>query len=224
MYSRYVRSLVYGSKVSIRLWSSATGAVPEPFRIVLMPCTSANYTTLSATSNIVTLEDMPHCTSRLVSPGAAMPHVHAYSSMAAIWAGSQMEDEIVSNSYSSTSGADPTNLVYWLIGYQNMAGTTNLDLQAEVTIEFYCRFYDYKVSILPQISWNGLNDNIEPAPTPTQVLTETKEETKVLKVEEPEYELLTLQVRPGQLPPQPLTARTASVQIAQSSVPQLKRA
>lgn len=183
MFSRYVNCLVRGSKVTIRLWSSATGAVPEPFRIVLIPVTPANYTTLSGLSNIVTICDMPHAIHRLVSPGAEMPYVQSYCSVNTLAFGDyKQNDEILRSSFTQTSGTDPSTILYWLVGYQNMAGTTNLDLQAEVTIEHYCEFYSQVLSTLPQMTWNGLNDQTPDKPE------EKKEEKKddMKKVEEPE--------------------------------------
>lgn len=179
MFSRYRNCVVHGSRVTVRLWSSSTGAVPEPFRMVLVPCTLAQYNVYAAYSNIVTLQDVPHSKMRLVSPGAVMPTLSAYCPTQSIAFGTQKQNDIrLLDSYWAVSGVSPTNTMYWMIAYQNMAGTTSLDLQAEVTIEHYCEFWSMVVSTLPQVSLasNGLNEIIEPYDPTKDVKEEFKKD------------------------------------------------
>lgn len=177
MFADYTRCLVRGSKITIRIWASgASGAVQEPFRVVAVPCTSSNYSTYSGVSNIVTLYEVPHNRHILFSPGSTMPTLSHYCSSSAVNVGAPLKSMEVSNQWSHTAGADPSNLCYWLIGFQAMAGTTTLDLQAEYTITHYCEFFQYIGSnSLSLIGPDGNDPATDPAPQ-SKEFKETKED------------------------------------------------
>lgn len=160
MYADYKYSLVLKSSITIRLWGGVSGQ-DEPFRLVVVPCNSDQYTTYSGFSNIAQLWDVPHARQKLFSPGGVLPTLKSWGTTQAVLFGNSKErgQEWQSGSlstYAGTSGSDPTgSLWYFLIGYQNMAGTTTTNQQAQVSIEYTVRF-------------------AEPVPTPVQFTSRNK--------------------------------------------------
>jgi hypothetical protein len=161
MYTQYRRSLVIASRIEVRLWC-ATSGVQEPFRIAVFPCTVNQSTVYTAFSNIAQLRDVPHSQERLFSPGDLMPRIYAKGDSASVVNGHSrmtrddlITEATISSGWTGTTGADPGTLWYWGVGYQNMAGTTTNNLQAQVMIEF-------------DVMW------FEPVPTAVQVAVVNK--------------------------------------------------
>jgi hypothetical protein len=165
MYTQYRRSMVLSSRIEVRLWCGTSG-VQEPFRIILIPCTVAQSTIYTAFTNIAQLRDVPHAVERLFSPGASMPVVKAASNSAALLLGTGREDgkEVIgASSYTATSGADPGTIWYFAVGYQNLAGTTTNNLQAQVMIEFKVKWFE-PVATAIQVAVNKWgNEEVPPA-------------------------------------------------------------
>ncbi len=144
MYADYEYAGVMASKVTVRLWGGVTGQ-DEPFRIILIPCTSSQYSAYSGFSNVAQLWDVPHARQALFSPGGVLPTLTSGASNAQILLGQSKEtgSELAisaSGTWISQTGADPSQLWYYLIGYQNMAGTTTTNQQAQVSIEYEVKF------------------------------------------------------------------------------------
>lgn len=174
LYTQYEQSIVLASRVTVRLWSNTGAGVQQPFRIAAVPCTPTQYTTYSGFSNVAALRGVPHATEKLFSPGAAMPSLACSGTTAQVLLGSKDETAVEASAASSfvgTSGADPSQIWYHLIGLQAMAGTTSLDAQLQVLIEFDVMFR-------------------RPVPTAVQQLLSLNfwgnEEVKELKGEKPE--------------------------------------
>lgn len=143
MFSLYDRCLVYASRISLRLWSDTSGN-SEPFRAVIAPCNGSQYTAWSAASNIVTLYDNPNFRKAVYSPGSSMLNLkHACYTPQILFGINQNLKELMAQTatLAQATGADPSSLSYWLVGMQNFAGTTTLDCQIEVVIEYDCVFF-----------------------------------------------------------------------------------
>jgi len=144
MYADYEYAEVMSSKITVRLWGGVSGQ-DEPFRLVVIPCTPTQYSTYSGFSNVAQLWDVPHATQKLFSPGGVLPTLVSRGTNAQILFGQSEEigAEFAAGgvtSYGATTGTDPTSLWYYLIGYQNMAGTTTTNQQAQVSVEYQVRY------------------------------------------------------------------------------------
>ena len=198
LYTQYATAIVLGSRVTVRLWSDTGAGVQQPFRIAAVPCTSAQYTIYSAYSNIAALRGVPHATEQLFSPGAAVPTLKASGTTAQVLLGFKNESAVESlpnAGFSAASGADPSTLWYHLIGLQAMAGTTTLNAQLQVLIEFDVMFRTPVATAVQSLSINKWgNEEVRPA-----VAEEHKGEFKNSKAlsKETEFELVELpQARP----------------------------
>jgi hypothetical protein len=143
MYTQYALAEVISAKCEVVLWSGVSGQ-DEPFRIVVLPCSSGQYSTYSTYSNVSSLAGVPHAVQGVFSPGGVMPRVSAVATSASIYYGERKENvsaESVSGSFSAASGADPSNLWYFLVGYQNFAGTTTTNQQAQVKLTYKVKWY-----------------------------------------------------------------------------------
>lgn len=144
MYSQYKQSYVSRSEIEVRIWSATGTSSQEPFRLIIVPCTSDQYTVYSGFSNIAQLSDVPHATETLFSPGGTLPRLRSKASTANIQLGDSRErglEAIQTNNYWGTSGADPSSGVwYYLVGLQNMAGTTTLNCQIQVRMTYYIKW------------------------------------------------------------------------------------
>jgi len=145
MYADYEYATVLKASIKIRLWGGVAGQ-DEPFRLVVVPCTSAQYAVYSAFSNVAQLWDVPHARQSLFSPGGVLPTLTSWGTTQSIIFGNSEEkgQEMTAGSlatYASTTGVDPATLWYFLIGYQNMAGTTTTNQQAQVSIEYIVRWF-----------------------------------------------------------------------------------
>lgn len=165
MYADYTYAQVLKSTVTVRLWGGVAGQ-DEPFRIVLLPCTSTQYSVYSAFTNIAQLWDVPHARQVLFSPGGKLPVLRSSAATQQVYFGNSTErgQEFAAGGitgYGAATGLDPTTLWYWLIGYQNMAGTTTTNQQAQVQIEYDVRFIQ-PVSTPVQVTKHG-NEIVEPA-------------------------------------------------------------
>lgn len=142
LFSLYKKCMVYASRIDVRLWSDTSGN-SEPFRAVVCPVTNDQYTGYSAASNIVTLYDNPNFHIARYAPGDKLLHLNHSAYVSQIFNGTnqKIREMLASNAYSGESGTDPSNLIYWLVGLQNFAGTTTLDCQLEGIVEFDCLFY-----------------------------------------------------------------------------------
>ncbi len=144
MYTQYKQSYVTRSEVEVRIWSATGTSSQEPFRLIIVPCTSDQYTVYSGFSNIAQLSDVPHAAETLFSPGGALPRLRSRASTANIQLGDARErglEAIQTNNYWGTSGADPSSGVwYYLVGLQNMAGTTTLNCQIQVRMTYYIKW------------------------------------------------------------------------------------
>ncbi|UYD39156.1 MAG: capsid protein [Wigfec virus K19_615] len=188
MYSSYTRSVIRGSRVNVRVWSDTLGN-QEPLRIVIIPCNLASYNTYSAYTNIVALKGVPHSKLKLYSPGAQMPSLSAYCSHSMIQYGDNKHHDLIADANaSSTSGTDPAVVNYWLIGFQTMAGTTALDVQAEISITHYCEFYRQVASSIPQL-WNGSNEMVV-APSDEKPKDLLKKSSPTVITSEEDYEVI----------------------------------
>jgi len=94
------------------------------------------------------LFDVPHAKQALFSPGGVLPTLTAYGNVATLLLGQQRQnmDEIsinnsATNGFIGTSGVDPGVLWYFLVGYQNMAGTTTTNQQAQISIEYTVKWW-----------------------------------------------------------------------------------
>jgi hypothetical protein len=156
MYTQYRKSLVLSSSIEVRFWSD-TGTAQEPFRAVVFPCSTAQSAIYTAFSNIAQLRGAPHVSEALFSPGDKMPVLRAAGSSATILAGLPTDTEVAQSmqgtNWAGTSGVDPSNLWYFGVGYQNMAGTTTLDVQAQIMIEFKVKWYE-PIATAVQVSMN----------------------------------------------------------------------
>lgn len=139
MYTQYEYSMVLSASVDVRLWGGVSGQ-DEPFRICIVPCTSAQYSVYSGFTNIAALAGVPHCKQGIFSPGGVLPRISAKGTTATMIIGDSREtgiEEIINDgSYKAASGARPNTLWYFLIGYQNFAGTTTTNQQAQVKITY----------------------------------------------------------------------------------------
>jgi len=158
LYTQYQRSLVLGSRLEVRLWSNTSAGVQQPFRIAVVPCTATQATVYSAYANIASLRGVPHSSEALFSPGAALPTLRSSANSAELFFGRRREDaqEVIGGTtYSGDSGTDPSTLWYHLIGLQAMAGTTSLDSQMQVMIEFDVMFYRPIATAVQSLNWHG---------------------------------------------------------------------
>ena len=164
MYTQYRKSLVVGSRIEVKLWCATTG-VQEPFRIAVFPCSVAQSTIYTAYTNIAQLRDVPHCKEVLFSPGSKMPTIRAEATTAQVLDGVRrnLEDaESAIGKWEGTTGADPTTLWYFGVGYQNMAGTTTNNLQAQVMIEYKVKWYE-PVATAVQVERNRFGNEYAPS-------------------------------------------------------------
>lgn len=145
LYTQYERSLVIGSRISARLWSNTSAGVQQPFRMISVPCTATQKAVYSAYSNISSLKGVPHASEVLFSPGATLPTLRSSGTLAQVLLGASTMDPTIEaiggTSYSGESAVDPSTLWYHLIALQAMAGTTSLDSQIQVCIEFDVMFH-----------------------------------------------------------------------------------
>lgn len=143
LFSLYRKCMVYASRIDVRLWSDTAGN-SEPFRAVIAPCTSSQYTGYSAATNIVHLVDNPNFHVGRYAPGDKLLHVShtAYTSQIYLGANIPIKDMLINTNYTGTSGVDPSAMTYFLVGLQAFAGTSSLDCQLEGIIEFDCLFFE----------------------------------------------------------------------------------
>lgn len=186
MYAQYRKSCVMASKVTVSFWTGTNGTSSVPFRTVIIPCTSTQYTAYSAYTNIGALWDVPHARQREYSPGGNMPRCSAYTTTSALAVGQKSEEALDLNpstttGWIGTSGVDPGILQYFLIGYQAFAGTTAIPTQAQVQIEYYVKFWEPVATVEQQLARNYWGNEEVP---------EEKKETKEEKKEEPDFELI----------------------------------
>jgi len=143
MYNDYQISTVVDCHVTVQLWGGVAGQ-DEPFRLVLVPCSYSQYSVYSGFSNVCQLWDVPHCKQATFSPGGKLPVLKARAQTAQVLLGYRQEDSTESiaseTGYNGTTGADPTIVWYFLLGYQNFAGTTTTNQQAQVSIEYTVQF------------------------------------------------------------------------------------
>lgn len=145
MYAQFRKSCVFGASLHVRIWSATGTASQEPFRIILIPCTSAQYTVYSGYANIAALQDVPHARQALFSPGGALPDLTVFTKTITLISGESRSVEALDTSvagFTGTSGVDPTTLTYFLVGLQSMAGTTTLNCQIQVSMTYYCKFLE----------------------------------------------------------------------------------
>jgi len=168
MYTQYRRSMVIASRIEVRLWCGTSG-VQEPFRIILIPCSIAQSTIYTAFSNIASLRDVPHSVERLFSPGASMPKITAKGSNATVLlgdakeSGAEFQSLNASTGFFGTSGVDPGTLWYFAVGFQNMAGTTTNNLQAQVMLEYKVKWVE-PIATAVQVAVNKWgNEEVPPA-------------------------------------------------------------
>lgn len=145
MYGRYARSWVRASSIYFRCWADDSASNPEPFRIMVVPVTSSANTTYGAYTNLNSFEAVPHAKHAMYSPGAEIPTVKHYFSPTALYMGSEAISMSTDVRWSGTTGVDPTTLAYWLIGLQNVAGTTSTNVQYEIVMDYYVEW----TSVLP---------------------------------------------------------------------------
>lgn len=186
MYALFRQSYVAAAKCTVRIWSATGTSSQEPFRVILIPCTSAQYTVYSAYTNIAALQDVPHAKQVLFSPGGELPSITVYSTTGALRVGQKrLQEGDLLGSLSGTSGVDPTTLQYFIVGLQSMAGTTTLNCQIQVSMTYYVKFFEPIAVAVQQLDehknfWG--NDDGEPverkAPPPEE------------KKEDPEFELI----------------------------------
>ena len=159
MYTQYRQSYAAGSTLEVRVWSATGTASQEPFRIVVVPCTSDQYTIYSAYTNIASLVDVPHAKEVLFSPGGVLPHLSSKCSVANISMGEKKErglaDVVSTSDFWGASGADPSRLVYWLVGLQCMAGTTTLNCQIQVRITYNMKWRQPIATAVQQLTRFG---------------------------------------------------------------------
>jgi hypothetical protein len=167
MMADYEYSEVLESKVTVRLWGGVSGQ-DEPYRIAIVPCAASQYSVYSGFSNVAQLYDVPHSRQALFSPGGALPQLTSQGTTQALLFGNSDErgQEFAAGgptTYGALTGTDPTRLWYFLIGYQNMAGTTTTNQQAQVSIEYLVKFI-LPVATPVQVARNRFgNEEILPA-------------------------------------------------------------
>jgi hypothetical protein len=170
MYTQYRKTVVVSSRIEVRLWCGTSG-VQEPFRIAIVPVSVTQSAVYGAFSNIAQLRGVPHAVETLFSPGATMPAITAKGDTATVLFGTQGEPvttESVLGNFSGSSGVDPTTLWYYLVGYQNMAGTTTNNLQAQVMLEYKVKWYE-PIATAVQVSVNKWgNEEIDPCQPPAK--------------------------------------------------------
>lgn len=140
MFADYEFAGVLKSEITVRLWGGVAGQ-DEPFRVIVIPVSPTQYTTYSGFSNIGQLYDVPHAVQGVFSPGGKLPVIRARGSNATVNLGQSGETGIELTSGSMTqycfgTALDPSSLWYYLIGYQNFAGTTTTNQQAQVSMEY----------------------------------------------------------------------------------------
>jgi hypothetical protein len=140
MYTQYALAMVVSSTCEVMLWGGVSGQ-DEPFRIIIVPCSAATYSVYSAYSNISSLAGVPHAKQAIFSPGGKLPRISAKGTAATVLYGESKGNESAELSagapvYAASVGIDPNQLWYYLIGYQNFAGTTTTNQQAQVKITF----------------------------------------------------------------------------------------
>lgn len=163
LYTQYFRSNVLASRVEVRLWSNTSAGVQQPFRIAAVPCTSSQSTVYTGYSNIASLRGVPHSTEALYSPGATLPVLRSAGTQAQILFGRAREDgyeTVAGTSFCGESGADPTTVWYHVIGLQAMAGTTSLDAQLQVMIEFEVMFFRPIATAVQSLNRFGNEDTV----------------------------------------------------------------
>lgn len=172
MFGQYNNGGVYGSKISVRLWSATGTASQEPFRLVVVPCTAAQYAVYSAYTNIAQLRDVPHSREALFSPGGSLPTIRSQGTNANLLLGDAKEKgfEVVNTGFWTTTGADPTNIWYYLVGLQCMAGTTTLNCQAQFTITYDVKWRQ-PIGMAVQVTRRNFWGNEEVPPEVKKVAT-----------------------------------------------------
>ena len=173
LYTQYARSMVLGSRIEVRLWSDTGAGVQQPFRLAAVPVTTAAYTVYSGFSNVTSLRGVPHSTEKLFSPGAPMPVLRNSGTTSQIQLGLAKETgvEVVTGAttgFVALSGADPFTLWYHLVGLQAMAGTTTLNAQIQVMIEYDVMWFQPVATAVQQLTKWGTESDVgvfDPAPT-----------------------------------------------------------
>jgi len=143
MYTQYLVAQVVEATCEVQCWSAVTGQ-DEPFRIIVLPCTTQSYTIYSAFSNISSLAGVPHAKQAIFSPGGKLPRVTATGNTGSLIYGESKIDEAAEatqTNYVATTGADPGNIWYFLVGYQNFAGTTTTFQQAQIKLTYRVRWF-----------------------------------------------------------------------------------
>jgi len=143
MYTQYAVAQVVSATCEVTVWSGVSGQ-DEPFRIIIIPCLAADYTVYSGYSNVAALASVPHAVQGVFSPGGVMPKVTAKGSNSTMLSGIAKEYpdvESIANDYTQQSGGDPGFLWYFLVGYQNFAGTTTTNQQAQVKLTFKVKWF-----------------------------------------------------------------------------------
>lgn len=143
MYQLYRQSMVYASRINIKFWAGSAGD-DEPFRISVTPCTAQNATALAGFTDIMQVADAPNSRSLVFSPGDKLPSLNHTAYVPEVSKGLRqtLEEMQATNQLSASVGADPTNLVYWLLCFQNFAGNTNNNVQVEAVLEYDCVFFE----------------------------------------------------------------------------------
>jgi len=153
MFGQYAKAHPRASRINIKTWSGVTAADDdEPLRTIVIPVTGANYTTYAGYNNISNLMGVPHARSVMYSPGGTIPDLHHYMTAATIYAGESGTDTQGSNNWSCAVNADPSNIVYWLIGFQGVAGTTTHNVQAQIEFTIYVEFYQPTATPAPSLT------------------------------------------------------------------------
>ncbi len=181
MYTQYRQSYAEASAVEVRVWSATGTASQEPFRLLLIPCTSEQYTVYSGYTNIAALVDVPHAKQTLFSPGGTLPKLRAKAPTVGVLAGVARDDGTLAQQNSNfwgTSGADPSPLWYWLIGLQSMAGTTTLNCQIQVKITYWLRWRQPIATAVQQLMRNKWGN--EEVPSAEEQKSRQLQETKAL--------------------------------------------
>jgi hypothetical protein len=200
LFTQYERSMVLGSRITVNLWSDTGAGVQQPFRIAVVPCTATQYTTYSGFANVAALRGVPHSSEALFSPGAKMPVLSASGTTAQILLGFKEETAVESvggSGYQGTVSADPTTVWYFLVGLQAMAGTTTLNAQLQVLIEFDVMFLRPIPTAVQSVTINRWGNEEVPEKKfdarDDDLKTRARVEYKTQA--EPEYELVSVPIR-----------------------------
>jgi len=131
-----------------------------------VPCTGTQSTVYQGYSNISSLVDVPHARENIFSPGGALPAVTAHGNSATLLAGDQSVPEWAQTTnlssatgWSGSSGVDPGALWQFLVCYQNFAGTTTTNQQAQIMIEYKVKWFQPVATAVQSLTernfWGG---------------------------------------------------------------------